>query len=273
MKDGNSIKLLRKTLSERRLTLQIIDYFIGKVVAEEGQNDLEDIENQQEYLDFLQRALELLYKQSVDIVYEHSESEIETIFLNSLILSFLKADPLSLVFTPPFNDVWTFVKAHRNELKSMLKINKKYREHTGTKNSEGFLVYVENLLKDSSIDKEQYRWYKDSYNFIHKFGFYNSFFLTMQAGFPHLKVDEKSIRVDIYIWIPANEKFNLIVECDGFHYHKEKETFISDRKRDRLLKFKDFEVLRYSGSEIFKDPIAASNDLFYYMQKIDHGVK
>ena len=40
------------------------------------------------------------------------------------------------------------------------------------------------------------------------------------------------------------------------------------RKRDRALKAKGYEVLRYSGGEIHTDPVAAATDLAEYLWSI-----
>ena len=59
---------------------------------------------------------------------------------------------------------------------------------------------------------------------------WDSYHITLQAGFPKFRIDNKSTRVDLLIWKPNDEKFKLIVECDGFNYHNTKEAFIRDRK-------------------------------------------
>jgi very-short-patch-repair endonuclease len=58
---------------------------------------------------------------------------------------------------------------------------------------------------------------------------------------------------------------NIIVECDGFSYHSSKETFISDRQRDRALKALGFDVWRFSGSEIINDPVYTPYELAEYL--------
>ena len=75
----------------------------------------------------------------------------------------------------------------------------------------------------------------------------------------------EGIRVDIFFTKLTNEKYKLVVECDGYEWHKSKESFIRDRKRDRALKAAGYEVLRFSGSEIIRDPISCANELHKYI--------
>lgn len=51
------------------------------------------------------------------------------------------------------------------------------------------------------------------------------------------------------------------VECDGHDFHERtKEQAQKDRKRDRVVQSEDMEILRYTGSEIWNDPIGAAQD-------------
>jgi very-short-patch-repair endonuclease len=84
-----------------------------------------------------------------------------------------------------------------------------------------------------------------------------------------MRVEGKSVRPDMLIWVPSDESVRIIVECDGFQYHSNKAVFIHDRKRDRVLKSNGYEVLRYSGTEIFTDPVATSADLAEYLRSIE----
>ena len=57
---------------------------------------------------------------------------------------------------------------------------------------------------------------------------HQAFHLTMQARFTNLKVDDKTLRADAYIWIPSDPDFNLIVECDGYQFHSDQAAFGRD---------------------------------------------
>tara|TARA_R110000868_G_scaffold267791_1_gene527071 strand:- start:232 stop:480 length:249 start_codon:yes stop_codon:yes gene_type:complete len=75
---------------------------------------------------------------------------------------------------------------------------------------------------------------------------WDTYHITLQAGFLTLKLDNKSTRVDLLIWKASDEKLKLIVECDGFKFHNTKEKSV----RDRLYKSKGYQVIIFSGTEI-----------------------
>ena len=63
----------------------------------------------------------------------------------------------------------------------------------------------------------------------------------------------------------SDESIKIIVECDGFEYHNSPVAFVHDRKRDRALKNKGYEVLRFAGAEIHGGPVAASVDVAEFL--------
>lgn len=64
-------------------------------------------------------------------------------------------------------------------------------------------------------------------------------------------------RVDFLLWIQQDDRgAGLIVECDGHEFHeKTKEQAARDKKRDRELLAAGFPVMRFTGSEIYRDPV------------------
>jgi len=53
--------------------------------------------------------------------------------------------------------------------------------------------------------------------------------------------------------------FRLVVECDGHDFHERtKEQAARDRARDRMLQDKGWGVFRFTGSEIWKDPMGCA---------------
>lgn len=50
--------------------------------------------------------------------------------------------------------------------------------------------------------------------------------------------------------------FRLVVECDGHDFHERtKEQAANDRGRDRALQEKGYNIFRFTGSEIWRDPM------------------
>ena len=69
------------------------------------------------------------------------------------------------------------------------------------------------------------------------------------------------------MWHPKT-KLKLIIECDGFAYHKDKQTFENDRQRDRLFLYENYKTMRFAGSEIIKNPINCAIELTDFLRDI-----
>lgn len=65
-----------------------------------------------------------------------------------------------------------------------------------------------------------------------------------------------------------NYNFKLAIECDGYEFHqKTKEQVQKDNEREYDLKMAGYEVLRFSGTQIFKDPLKCAKDTYNYIVK------
>jgi len=61
--------------------------------------------------------------------------------------------------------------------------------------------------------------------------------------------------------------FRLVVELDGHDFHeKTKEQAKRDKKRDRAMAAKGLTVLRFTGSEVYKDPGAACREVMELLE-------
>lgn len=61
---------------------------------------------------------------------------------------------------------------------------------------------------------------------------------------------------------------SVIIECDGHNYHERtKEQAAKDRSRDRAAAIADMPVLRFTGSEIWRDPIGCSQQILDFALK------
>lgn len=70
-------------------------------------------------------------------------------------------------------------------------------------------------------------------------------------------------RADFLLWFRSkNHIAGLVVECDGHDFHeKTKEQAARDKKRDRELLTAGFPVVRFTGSEIFKDALGCVDQI------------
>lgn len=214
--------------------------------------------------DFLDTVIRVSMSRSIDIVFSKAESEIEKIFLNSLILrSFMKGG-CPLVFTDHLSDPITYIEALRTKyllLEELLQDVKR----TFTGDEKDNLVQI--ILSSNDTEENKLR---EIAFLMEYFGldFYNKFHISIQTTFPNIRVEGKCIKPDIFIWLPSKPEFKLIVECDGYAYHSDKTSFTKDRIRDRKLQEQGFQVLRFSGQEIVADPLYKSEELDNYLAKL-----
>lgn len=70
---------------------------------------------------------------------------------------------------------------------------------------------------------------------------------------------------DVY----ENKNKKLVIECDGHEFHeKTKEQVKRDNERQYNLKMAGYDVLRFSGSEIFNTPYACAKKTLNYIRKM-----
>lgn len=76
--------------------------------------------------------------------------------------------------------------------------------------------------------------------------------------FTQVQIDTTLYRADAVIMYQRGFQnwWPVIVECDGHDFHERtKEQAAHDRQRDREMQRLGFPVLRYTGSEIYRDPM------------------
>lgn len=63
-----------------------------------------------------------------------------------------------------------------------------------------------------------------------------------------------------------NTNSKIIIECDGYEFHqKTKEQVQRDNEREYDLKMAGYEILRFSGTQIYKNPIKCAEDTYNYI--------
>lgn len=68
--------------------------------------------------------------------------------------------------------------------------------------------------------------------------------------------NELSWRADFVLSVPSLSSKKLIVECDGHQFHERtKEQAARDRSRDREAQAAGYPILRFTGSELYQNPL------------------
>lgn len=62
------------------------------------------------------------------------------------------------------------------------------------------------------------------------------------------------------------EDFMLVIECDGYEFHqKTKEQVDNDNQREYDIKMAGWEIIRFSGREIYNNPIECAKKVMRYI--------
>jgi very-short-patch-repair endonuclease len=79
-----------------------------------------------------------------------------------------------------------------------------------------------------------------------------------------IKTGNKTYYADLAlcIWLKNDSTVNLAIECDGHEFHeKTKKQAQYDRQRERAITAAGYTVIRFTGSEIFKDPYKCADEI------------
>jgi hypothetical protein len=201
-------------------------------------------------------------------VYIVCESPIERVFLNSLILMCVRNRMPCFHFTPPAEDVLSYMQNYRDFHLAIIKHIQSYKDATGDDDLVNFEKAVQVRMEQGIYSQEQVEEIYMHNSIIKNFE-WNSYKITIQAGFPNLKLNGKSLRTDLFIWVPGDDAVKIIIECDGYAYHSSKESFQNDRQRDRLFQMNGYKVIRFSGAEINRDPVKVSSELLDLLEVLD----
>lgn len=81
-------------------------------------------------------------------------------------------------------------------------------------------------------------------------------------------------RIDLAIRAPRYRFKWIFIECDGHDFHERtKEQAANDRQKDRAIQASGFPVLRFTGSEIYRDPGACGDAFFEFLeQRVDDWI-
>lgn len=106
------------------------------------------------------------------------------------------------------------------------------------------------------------------------------FSITVEIQKP-IHTMNSSYRADIYAYLTRYwhrhqrqpEWGKLVIEVDGHDYHdRTKEQASRDRKRDREMKLADYEVLRFTGSDVYRDSQQCTSDIEEFFWNVGNTV-
>ena len=253
--DRAALHSLRHKLEHDRRFLELVVAYIDQAVGAIESTDAD-------FKQFRRKSMELIPGETARAIAEIAQSPIERTFIRSLVLSFLQDDGLGLLVHPTFKGTPAEVADFRWALSDFQSIKPLFRDY---KPKDGLSRLLDNELTSGRMQLEEWRYFASLISKYHCAPLDGSYHMTLQPCFPDIKIAGTPVRADLYFWIPKHPDINIIVECDGFEFHSTKEKFKSDRQRDRAFKARGYDVMRFSGSEIWTDPLSVSNELATYL--------
>lgn len=74
--------------------------------------------------------------------------------------------------------------------------------------------------------------------------------------------------VDFVLRLQGDRYVCFVVECDGHEFHERtKEQAARDRSRDRQLQANGIPILRFTGSEIYRDPVRCARETYGMLEE------
>lgn len=67
-------------------------------------------------------------------------------------------------------------------------------------------------------------------------------------------------------WYSLNKP--IIIECDGYEYHSSKIQLSKDYEREQKLKLAGYDIIRFTGSQIYNNPKECSNIIYMYIKNL-----
>ncbi len=217
--------------------------------------------------DLIKPAFQLVLERCHSAIRALAESPIEQVFLRSVMLSFLR-NSQCLIFMPSFRNTLVELDAWQETLNKLKEFTRWYKLNHGSDTVAD--EYLAAQVSSGRMPPEELDYTKELLLLYHYLPFRGAWHVGLQAKFPGLLTPRGTPRVDMLFWLPAPRSIRLVVECDGFTGHRFRSTFERDRRRDRALKAKGFEVFRFTGMEINSNPVIAATELFSFLSDREH---
>ncbi len=232
--------------------------FIERIVKDCIEHFKEDPEST--FVKHIRSLYGCLLQRNAELIFECSESPIETMFLSGILLaSICSGNGISTVFQAPMADAINDMAEYRKGIASV--------QSTVKERGHGELLKALDRDRDAGVISPD-EW-ASIFGALLNYGQLDNsraLHVVPQARFPKF-LDGKDIRVDVLFWCPAKPKFKVVVECDSYTYHDNHKSFDTDRKRSRALQAKGFQVLQISGGELYREPVKTVTDLHKFLLK------
>jgi len=186
---------LREVLQDPKRFAELARYFIEKSSAIHAAEA-----DDSEFADYLKIGLQLLLDENLRLVFEQTQSPIERIFINSVLLMFIKNDPLSLVVQHSVRNAPGQIEAFRQRRSQFKKFIGWYLEQHGS--LAGVEEYLDRELERGKMEPGEHLYLRRHLVFYEYLRLENRFHLILQPGIPDIRVEGRAVRPDMLVWVP-----------------------------------------------------------------------
>jgi hypothetical protein len=204
----------------------------------------------------------LAFQRSLDAIFDQTESPLETQFFTSLLFHSLCFHFMGFWIQPNLPNKGASEQLHEYAISAerMLEEYLRWKALPGAEDGQ-FKRHLNNM----GVPLEEAESLETLCEAEFGFGLYYRPRIMLQPHFPAIKVAGKSLRADALVYIPYDPRTRIIIECDGWRFHHDKESFRRDRARDRAFTDAGYIVRRYAGADIHESCFDASYDLVEYI--------
>jgi hypothetical protein len=245
----SNIADLRNILSDNNETTQFIKSVFDEEITKYKLSPIEE--------KHYNSLFNMLNNLNIELINKHSESPIEKIFLLSVFITSITVNLTGFIYTAPVLDTDKYMDYYHSDIGFLVNDFKDFSRITG----KGLKDYEEYLIETNKLNESQGSKLRTDLIMYIGFNFYNQYHVMIQPTFCNINRDSKKIRADLLIWKPSDKNVRLVIECDGYEYHQDKKHFIEDRKRDRDFNYNNYDIIRFSGTEIYNSFIDVSYEL------------
>lgn len=144
----------------------------------------------------------------------------------------------------------------------------------GLRYDKGYLYFFTIGLDDCLIDMTPIEQIFYVSNGVYELGIENNFSLCLDPQ-KYINIKNKNYRCDFLIEYCCFDSFDhklkkpIVIEVDGYDYHSSKKQMDYDYNRENELKLSGYDVIRFTGSQIFNHPLKCMEKVYEYCKKAE----